>query len=245
MDRLLKVFEKILKLLLTCCRKYEDNNLYAQITLLEFVTFLEKISQFYWRLGRSGDLLTSSILRFLVKHVLSWHPDTETERGWRKENDNIHLFPYDNSPVMTQRLLTLIFIIFSCLFTFCYYKFLLPTGIGSCSNFPCILFWDSACLGFIARVRCVEWANCYFWVIIAAMFVCQDRYDLCLVRSPALQWFSFALSPRSKSAIFSFHRRKDVTTIPSLAPPLTLVCDDVWSQWVIGTTCYGMRVATL
>ena len=39
--------KKILKLLLTCCRKYEDNNLYAQITLLEFVTFLEKISQFY------------------------------------------------------------------------------------------------------------------------------------------------------------------------------------------------------
>ena len=95
-----------------------------------------------------------------------------------------------------------------------------------CSNFPCILFWDSACLGFIASVRCVEWANCYFWVIIAAMFVCLDRDDLCLARSPPLQWFSFAFSPRSTSAIlFLSAERRSVTnpltgpsSVPSEAP---------------------------
>ena len=186
------------------------------------MTFLEKISQFYWRLGKRGDLLTSSILRFLVKHVLSWHPDTEKREDGKKKMIIFTSFLTMTIPLWWHNVCWLSSSLYSrvCLLSvtpsFCFRQELVR-----CSNFPCILFWDSACLGFIASVRCVEWANCYFWVIIAAMFVCLDRDDLCLASGVRhCSGFLLPSVPAPHPQYYSFQRREDLWQIPSLAPLL-------------------------
>ena len=64
---------------------------------------------------------------------------------------------------------------------------------------------------FIASVRCVEWANCYFWVIIAAMFVCLclARDDLCLAHRPVAWHCSGFLLPGSAIFFLSAERERE------------------------------------
>ena len=50
------------------------------------------------------------------------------------------------------------------------------------------------------------------------MFVCLDRDDLCLARSPALQCFLLPSVPAPHPQYYSFQRREDLWQIPSLAP---------------------------
>ena len=146
---------------------------------------------------------------------------------------------------MTQRLLTLIFIIFSCLFTFCYYKFLLPTGIGSVLQLSVYsilrfsLFYCQSSMCWVSKLLLLSYycgnvcLSGQIWPLpgpepgTAVVFFCPQ-------------------SPLTIRNIFPFTGEKNLWQSPPLGPlHWPLVCDDVWSQWVIGTTCYGMRVATL
>ena len=151
---------------------------------------------------------------------------------------------------MTHCLLTLIFII-----PLVFVYFLLLQVSGSDRNwFPAPTFrvFYFEILGFIASVRCVEWANCYFWVIIAAMFVCLRllRDDLCLSLqtsqdqwSPAMQWFSFARVPATSAILFLSAEKRVSCWCDLMLVCVSQVSPGVWwwSQWVIGTTCYEMR----
>lgn len=118
------------------------------------------------------------------------------KKGWKKEND-IHLFPM----TIPQRWHSVCWLSSSLFLVFVYFL-LLQVSASDRNWFPVLQLCVYSILRFsftqfIASVRCVEWANCYFWVIIAAMFVC-----LCLARDDllpgpqtgclALQWFSFA-----------------------------------------------------
>ena len=78
---------------------------------------------------------------------------------------------------------------------------------------------------FIASVRCVEWANCYFWVIIAAMFVCLgERDDLWLASAQSSKCpepgtaVVFFCRPCSTSAIslHSAERKNFLSSVKSL-----------------------------
>ena len=129
---------------------------------------------------------------------------------------------------MTHCLLTLIFIIPRV------YFLLLQVSASDrnwfpCSNFPCILCWVSA-FGFIASVRCVEWANCSFWVIIAALFVCLlvVRDDLCpalpcrpVTLAPTTAVVFFCPGPRSTSAL---EGKSLLLTIPHPDSPVPMRC---------------------
>ena len=106
-----------------------------------------------------------------------------------KEKDNIHLFPR----TIPLRWHTVCWLSSSLFLVFVYFL-LLQVSVSDRNWFPAPtfrVFYFETILSFIASVRCVEWANGYFWVIIAAMFVCLRllRDDLCLSCRPVLcQW---------------------------------------------------------
>lgn len=96
---------------------------------------------------------------------------------------------------------------------------------------------------FIASVRCVEWANCYFWVIIAAMFVCLclARDDLCLAHRPVAWHCSGFLLPGSAIFFLSAERERRVSeeslinfphkasSVPVKCP--LVLCGDGHNEW--------------
>ena len=157
---------------------------------------------------------------------------------------------------MTQCLLTLIFIIprvclLSVTPSFCFRQELVPSPPTLRVFYFEIQLYTVYCqcsMCWVSKLLLLS----YYCGNVCLSLPCQ-RWPLpgpqtgCLT----LQWFSFA---RVRNIFpFSGERKKSLWRISDKSPTQGLLCPCQvstgavcwWSQWVIGTTCYEMRVATL
>ena len=174
------------------------------------------------------------------------------KKGWKKEND-IHLFPM-TIPQRWHSVCWLSSSLFLVFVYFIYSKFLLPTGIGSqSSNFACILFWDSALHSLLPvfDVLSEQIVTSELLLRQCLSVFALPEMTFCLARRPAAWHCSGFLLPGSAIFFLSAERRvskESLMNLPHNASPLSVSSVPWcwwWSQWVIGTTCYEMRVATL
>ena len=101
----------------------------------------------------------------------------------------------------------------SCLFTFCYSKFLLPTGIGSqSSNFACILFWDSALHSLLPvfDVLSEQIVTSELLLRQCLSVFALPEMTFCLARRPAAWHCSGFLLPGSAIFFLSAEREKSL-----------------------------------
>ena len=167
--------------------------------------FLGKFHNFIDAWGEQGTCLHHQSSGFLVKHGLNWQPDTRG--GWENvEKKMIIIFTSFSSTTIPLWWHTVCWLSSSLflVFTFCYSKFLLPTGIGSlvptfrvfCVEFQLLVLLpvfdvlsEQIVPSELLLRRCLSVSSLSEMTFVRPCLADQSPW------LPLLQWFSFARAP--------------------------------------------------